>query len=581
MIKRRAILICLSALSFSVFAMTGCGSDATNRRDPSLAEAPVAPRHDYTSTWVYAVGEIDAPTANDCRKALAYVEAESDCVGSVCKFAINLLKDFDAVCGKLTNPEQRQKATELRSTMTPRVGQRATLCAKPIDDWLGKGCGKDGACEGEVRQWATRCSEEVKSPLANHLLERLVENSLQDPRRVRFDVEGCVEQKQKLKEAAQCGRPFDCEGALPRIDEYVEKCAEGNHNGLPLEQAAEVMRIRFGAEKPNESISIAKIESRVVGQPGLLAFANGRGAAVQVCDEPVTDLSSYLEQRGRCDNGEVTLFLYVETNVSSTLEVKRVWHPNDATFSAAHPQYFLEGEAEAREQKAIEDFAKLLGSLQEQAATDLPGAIESANRAFRAIPPSKRQSAKLYQAISKHDAELVTLLAEIGEQKGQLVNQRPKASERQGLLLRSERLVFADVSSSGRIELGKSCDLSELKLERLLPKSFAAYQEKVEKLTRALRGGGRATKDDSSAARQSLIGYAQACTAAQEQASAAQKEMERCFATVSACTETERGKVATKFERTQTESHAARVREILAKVSMGQPDAPSAACNGL
>jgi hypothetical protein len=338
----------LVALSLTVVVTNACGSDAKQRRDPSLVNGSSAPHHDYTSTWVYAVGEVDAPTASDCRKAIALVEADSECVGSACKYGINLLNDFQGVCSKLSTPSQRQKARELRSALLPRTTQPPSECAHKVDDWLDRGCGKDGACEPDIRQWATHCSDEVKSPLAMHLLERLIENSLGDPRRVKFDVQGCNESKKKLAEAAQCGKPFDCEDALKHVDDYVERCAEGNHAGLPLEQAAQVMRIRFGANKSTDPIPIAKSKTKIVSQSGFLAFADGTGAVLHVCDEPVTDLANYVAQRRKCQHGEVTVFESIATGDGTSLEVRHYRHESDASFTASHPQLLVQGEAGSR-----------------------------------------------------------------------------------------------------------------------------------------------------------------------------------------------------------------------------------------
>jgi hypothetical protein len=341
-------LLSLTSLALTVAVVAACGSDAKARKDPNLADGSQGPHHDYTSTWVYAVGEVDAPTANDCRKALGLAEAESECVGSVCKYATNLLKDFDAVCRKRSTPDQRQKVADLRSTLTSRATQQPSDCGKEVDEWLERGCGKDGACEPQARQWAARCSDEIKSPLAMHLLQRLVENSLSDPRRVKFDVQACFESKKKLEAAAQCSKPFDCEDALKWIDQYVEHCAAGAHTGLPLEQAVQVMRIRFGANKPTEPISIGKSKTKLVNQTGFLALADGSGAVVYVCDEPVTDLPRYLEQRKKCENGAITAFVSVETGAGTSLEVRHFQHATDESFAAAHPELLVQGEARLR-----------------------------------------------------------------------------------------------------------------------------------------------------------------------------------------------------------------------------------------
>jgi hypothetical protein len=219
-----------------------------------------------------------------------------------------------------------------------------------VDEWIERGCGKDGACEPQARQWTARCSEELKSPLAKQLLERLVENSLRDPRRVKFDAQGCVEAKKKLEEAARCSTPFDCEGAIKWIDRYAERCGEDEQSGYPMEQAVQVIRIRFGANKLTGPIRISKSNTRIVSQPGLLAFVDGTGAVAHVCDETVTDLPNYLEQRRKCEDGTVTVFVSVASGGGTNLEVRHFRYESDARFSAAHPELLVQGEAELRQQ---------------------------------------------------------------------------------------------------------------------------------------------------------------------------------------------------------------------------------------
>lgn len=341
-------LLSLCAVTLSAAVHIACGSETKARPDPNVAELPQGPRHDYTSTWVYAVGEVEAPTAKDCRKALGLAEAESDCVGSVCKFGVHLLKDFEAVCMKNSSQAERAKARDLHSRLASRASASPTECGKQADEWLQNGCGKDGACEPQVRQWATRCFDEIKSPLAKQLLERLVENSLNDPRRVKFDVAACDEAKKKLAEASKCTTAFECDDAQKWIERYGEACSEGNNTGIPLEQAMQVMRIRYGANKPTDPISIAESKAKVVSQPGLLALANGSGAIVHVCDEPVTDVRHYVEQRKRCENGMITAFLSVRSGDGTNLEVRHLRHESDSAFMAAHPDLSVQGETQAR-----------------------------------------------------------------------------------------------------------------------------------------------------------------------------------------------------------------------------------------
>jgi hypothetical protein len=78
--------------------------------------------------------------------------------------------------------------------------------------------------------------------------------------------------------------------------------------------------------------------------------------------------------------------------------------------------------------------------------------------------------------------------------------------------------------------------------------------------------------------RQTLITYTQACSAARTRVADAQKQVARCVASSESCNAEQRSSATSKLEVALSEWRAARVAEILAKVSNGQPEAPSAVC---
>lgn len=563
----------------AIVTSVGCGPNKPLRRDPSLADLAIGPHHDYTSTWVYAVGEVESPSDADCKKALVFVEAEQGCASAGCKYGSNLVKDFEFACKKIATPAQRSRMVELRSLLAPRTAQAPGDCVQEVDEWLERGCGKDGACEAKVQQWATHCAEELKSPLALHLMERLVENSLTEPRRVKFDVRSCGEYKQKLAEAAKCSKPFECEDALPHIDEYLERCAEGQRKAVPLAQAAQIVHIRLGADKPIEPIALVGSMSRLTSVEGTIALADGSGAVLKVCGESVAELGAYLEQRAKCQNGELTLLQAVATEGGSNLELQKLRHESDTTFGLAHPKLVVVGEVAARDKKTIDAFAAALGSLPQQAAQDLAVAFEQANQTYAAVSPQLRQSDELYKALAPHDEALVTMFGLIGEQKAHLVDKRLNDGELLGLMRRAEKLVFADMSKKGVVGLSKTNELSELLLDQALPRAFAAYKQKLGKLRSTFDKRRISTNDDPAVARQTLMTYTQVCSAARTQVAAAQQELTRCLDAADACGAEERSKWASSLEMARSEWRSARVQEILAKVGMSLRETPSAVCN--
>lgn len=573
------VLLSVALLSI-LGGMSGCGQDKPVRSGPKFGLEPQGPHHDYSLTWVYAVGEVDAPSANDCKKALQFVEAESDCVGAACKYANDLVMDFEFACKKRSTSDELQRVKALNVTLAARASQSPTECTRQIHEWLSQGCGADGACAPVVQQWATNCAEQTQSPLARHLLERLVENSFQESRRVKLDVRSCADLGKELGAAAECNKPFDCEDALPRVDVYLERCANGQRKALPLAQAALISHIRLVAAKPVSPLALTDTKSKMVSLPGALNLAEGIGAMVRVCGEAVTDLPSYLAQRKACDKGEIELLTLVKGAEGARLELQKRWHESDASFSAAHPKLLVEGEADARGQQAIEGFTSTFGALPVRAADDFEKAFEQTNEAYAALPPRLRQSERLYQALAAHDAALVTMFGLIGEQKVAVAKKGLRDSDLLGLFHRANRYVFSDITRGGSVDPGKSSELSELALEQVLPKAFSAYRANIKKLNAMIAKRHIKPTVDPTSIEAERADYTKACSVASDRIHAAHEKLESCFISADACSADERHQRASMVRDARNELGAARVREILFLAPLGKKVEPSTACNG-
>jgi hypothetical protein len=573
---RRALLTTAFIL---LSPLTGCGPDKPAPKDPQWVIESSGPHHDYSVTWVYAVGEVDAPTANDCKKAFSFAEAESECVGAACRFGSDLVSDYRHACQKLGSAEQRQRMKELGETLKSRSGQAPTDCVKEVDDWLGHGCGTEGACEPGVQRWATRCVEQTKSPLALHLIQRVLENSFHESHRVKLDARGCSDYSKKLEKAAKCDKLFDCEDALPLADLYQERCSQGQGKTLTLTEAEQVDHIRLGAGKSVAPIAISDAKSKLVSLPGTLAFTNGTGAVVKVCGEALTDLAGYLSQRKSCQNGEIELLFTVKGAEGATLELQKRSHESDTSFNATYPSFLVEGEADARGQLAIEEFVVQFGALPEKATQDFTRAFEQVNDAYAAVEPGLRQSPKLYQALAVHDAALSEMFGLIGEQKVSIASKRLSNQELSALARRANRYVFSDLTRQGSVELGKNAELGELSLDRALPKAFAAYKQGLAKLNDMVDKRHLKLTEKPEKVHSQLAAYAEACSTARDQIHTARKKLEHCSSSADACSTEERSRNVSSLQKAQNELSSARVEEILAKSSAGQREEPSAECS--
>jgi hypothetical protein len=112
------------------------------KRAPIRAER----RHDYGSTWVYTVGEVENPAQAECTKAFGFIDGDANCVGKACQRVAALIKDYEFACSKFRTADERARVELLSSTFTERTAQPMTPCLEKVESWLDKGCGGNVAC---------------------------------------------------------------------------------------------------------------------------------------------------------------------------------------------------------------------------------------------------------------------------------------------------------------------------------------------------------------------------------------------------------------------------------------------------
>jgi len=563
-------------LSMFLFA---CGSDKPRRPPPQTAVAVTARHHDYSSTWVYAVGEVDSPAEADCKKALGFIVAESDCIGKACLRGSELTQDFGFACSKLSTSAERAKVAELRNTFNTRAQAPATACLDKVDTWLGQGCGDDGACEPRVQRWATQCAATTGSKLLLFLLERMIENSFREPRRVKLDARGCDEFARNLAAAASCSKPFDCEDAMPKIDEYILHCAQGPRKAVALSAAVAMVRMRLGAEKAVEPIALTDDKAQIPALAGTIPLVDKTGVVYRVCGEPVSDLKSYLEQRGNCQNGTVTLLRAVATGSGQELSLYEAPHDSDDAFQSTAPSLRVDGEAEARADAALKAFSDALRELPEKAASDFTGAMAKVNDAFGKVSPKARQSANLRAALSAQDTALAPLFAIIGDSKVRVAGTRLSDEDLVAFLRRSEAFVFADMSKSGNVAVGSNIDLSELLTKNALPTAYAAYDQKLAKLRKQVEKRKITLRTDVTVARAAISAESRSCATEKAKMTELVKSYARCLVSKDACSGEERAQISAAIASAKAAWREARVRELNAKVTAAQPIEPSAVCS--
>lgn len=556
----------------------GCGADSPAKPAHTPPGETSQRRHNYSAAWIYAIGEVDSLGPAECDKALNLLEGEINCSGQACRYARDTARDYLASCRKVHASGQVARIRELTPTFEARAAEPPVACTEKTTDWVAHGCGTDAACESAIQRWATRCANVVQSPLTIQILERIIENSLSEPRRVKIDVRGCGDFAKDLREVENCANLLDCENAVPKTAEYMLRCAEGKRHIVPLREALSIARVQLGAEAEFKPLALANQKVLLETLPGLLILSDNSGVVFQACGELASDLNSYLDLRKKCEKGDVVLLRAIPRSGGPELDRVKIAHESDEIYASAFPNLFVKGEAAERERRALDRFNHILAS---EATSDLLTWLSHINRAFAALPISQRRSDQVRQSFVQHDAELVTPLRELADAKLRLIRHHTSELELAAFIRRALKLPFSDVTTDGVTEWGAVCDLSEFALGDELKLAYAGYANKLlpvqQKAIKTKFTGTQGFAELLSAANQ----QGKACANAKQQNSEVVTAFDICTSGEKSCTTDEQKSLWRQFVSSRSQWRSARTREIILKVSAGSDDRPSGACSSL
>ncbi len=569
----------LSVVGILWFAcMWGCGPDAPVKRTHSPEGESAQRRHNYSAAWIYTIGEVNSLGTTECSKAANLLEGEINCNARTCRYARELGRDYLASCLTGGGSDQISRVKELLSKFEVRSQEPAVDCTEKAIGWITHGCGANGACEEAIRSWATRCANVVKSPLTVQILERVVENSLAEPRRVKIDVHGCEDFTKDLRAGESCARLVECENALPKAEQYMQRCAEGQRHQVPLRDAFSIAHVQLGADREFKPIPLANQKVLIDTVPGLLILSDNSGFVYKVCGDLVADLDSYLELRAKCAKGDVVLLRALPSKEGPLLQMVNVDHESDEMYAVAYPSLFVKGEASQRETRALE---RLEQTLKSDSTSNLSSWLTALNQAYAALPISLRRSEKVSQLFNQNDASLVAPLRELAEVKLRMVRKRKSELEMAAFIRRALRLPFSDVTLAGAVEWGGTSDLSELALGDELKLAYPAYSEKLvsfqqKTIKTKFRGTEGFAELLSSSNQQGKV-----CASAGLQISEALTAFDNCAGSEKSCTADERKELWSRLSIARSQWRTARAKEMVLRVSAGSDDRPSAACSHL
>ncbi len=558
--------------------MSGCGPDAPVKRTHLPQDESAQRHHNYSAAWIYTIGEVDSLGSTECSKAANLLEGETNCKARICRYARELARDYLASCRTAGGSKQVSRVQELLPKFEGRSQEPAVDCTEKAIGWITHGCGTNGACEEAIRSWATRCANTVQSPLTVQILERVVENSLAEPRRVKIDVHGCEDFTKDLREGESCAKLVDCESALPKAEQYVLRCSEGKRHAVALRDAFSIAHVQLGADREFKPIALSNQKVLLDNVPGLLILSDNSGFVYKVCGDWVTDLGSYLELRQKCVKGDVVLLRAVPRKDGPELVIATVDHESDEFYTTAYPSLSVKGEASQRESRALQRLDQVLKS---DSISNLSSWLAELNQAYAALPISLRRSDKVSQLFKQNDASLVAPLRELADAKLRMVRQRKTELEMVVFIRRALKLPFSDVTMTGVVEWGGAGDLSELALGEEMKLAYAAYSEQFlslqQKASKTKFKGTEGFAELLSSSNQ----QGKVCGTAQQHIAEALTAFDICAGGEKSCTADERKELWNQLNGARGKWRTARAREIVLKVSAGSDDRSSSACSRL
>ncbi len=556
-----------------LFGLNACGGASTSGKK-HVDAAPQGPGYDYTAAWIFAIGSTDAPTQSECKKAFELVERDANCASRSCKAASDLAHDARATCKKQLEPAGVARLRELGDTFSARLAEGPDVCVKRAERWLRDGCGDDGACEPLAQRWATRCAASVNSPLVLAMLEGVIERSLKEPRRIKLDTRSCDYFEGEVRKLAACGQAFECEDALPKVDDLILRCGEGEKRALRPSEALTVQRIRLGAGKETPELALTDEPVGFGATPGLLGTDNGKLVILKVCEERPTDLASYLQARAQCGPGEVLAARIEKTGASRTLNLVKLPHTNDASFAAAYPGLRLPKEQETRDAAQLEAFSAALDKLDSEVGYT-SATLKKLGEFVAALPLHLLEDPRLGAAVAKHDAAWTTLFRALGDTKVRAVTAKTTGLELVSMIKRGFALPLADVNAAGDVSWGALHPALTLATSARLPQAFQAYSDRIAKLERKVAKAKVAESEFAPL----VVEHAQqadACGSARDKLRAANQRLSECTWATPACAESE----LTALRATAAEQTAvwlsARNRRALIGATLAAPAEPSA-----
>ncbi len=553
----------MNKLAFGLLALglISCAAEPP----PKAKHAPLQPRrhHEFTVPWISAIGSVDWPEPAECARAVELIDAESECVGKACELGSALAEDYAATCAQTASGDVRGRLEVVSRRFDAELAKVPDECQRTLSRWLTSGCGSDAACEQHAQAWATRCAARLHSPLSVEFLEKAIERSSTEPRRVTLDLRDCPQYEAEVVEAASCGHPFQCEEALPKVDALLTRCG-GETSTLSPTAAVAAWFIASRAGRPLGDVPLSPGEVEVT-LPGLLQIEGRPLYVARLCGQGVTSLPDYLKQRQECTDGKLELFSVKKAQGKRTLHVVEVPFPEDGKVRRALPWLVLAGEDAARRQLARE----ALGARLRAELDASPGRVALLRILREALSSPEVEllgEGELAAVLARYQAPLAALAREVAAEKHKSLGARPAALVVFGLLNRARRLPFSDLDAEGKVDPGLRDGLERLPLAFITEEQ--KYQDALEPLARRVRAKLPTDRELAAlvVARQTTDSL---CANLREEARLANSALEACVLSDAGCTAEEFAKHVELLARTHAEFLAEAQKGRWVEATMG------------
>lgn len=472
LVKCRVVCTTSIFLSFSSILALGCG-------EPPKPVVPAAPADEWaslpkSSQWLHALSDFSGPHKEECAEATKWIAGESECAASACEDARELSKDWMSRCTKLA-PGDVDKVKELLGKYEERAAQPDVPCRTELVGILEGKCGDDKTCEAPAQKWVTRCSGELKSPLAVHRLATYVQRRVKD-HDVELDLRPCSALRDEVVSAVGCGDRFKCEDAVAKIDVYRARCEDPGDRPTVALALAEMTILAAAERKVDPLLAKADDDASAAVRAKLSPVtADGSAVVVSVCGTRATTVDAYFESRKECEEGAAIVFVRA-FKIPNAYEVRvgQVAPTEPAAFVTRYPSLLMAGEREALEKQKSSSFLVDL-AVAEKLANEPKTAAEGARKLGELLRARGREilrSDAMRAAITAKDASFVAAFKELGKVKGAAKGSKPELAS---IAVRGDSHAFADMDADGSVRFGAASWAALFDTSALLPRSHAAY----------------------------------------------------------------------------------------------------------